>query len=231
MRRRSGQTARPARCGVRARQPARCSACPARGADAPIPGAAPQGRALGGAAVSAHPESTCDQDATACVERDPGPHCTAEARNAPPLVARCRGRLGVRGRGVRLHRRLAAANGWASDRRSAERQPGARAALLVSWTTKQSAARRVSVRILSHPDMPPGTSWQGWLVTGRDAAPVSLGLIGAEPHQVLELGPAAVRALPSTTAIGISVEPKGGSTTGRPGGAFLFQGPTLRVDG
>jgi len=106
-----------------------------------------------------------------------------------------------------------------------------RAAVLVSWTTKQAAARRVSVRILAHPDMPPGTSWQGWLVTGRDAAPVSLGLIGAEPHQVLELGPTAVRALPSTTAIGISVEPKGGSTTGRPGGAFLFQGPTLRVDG
>jgi anti-sigma-K factor RskA len=104
------------------------------------------------------------------------------------------------------------------------------AALLVSWTPKQAAARRISVRVLGHPDMPPGTSWEAWLVTGRDAAPVSLGLIGAEPRQVLELSPAAARALPSATAIGVSVEPKGGSTTGGPGGAFLFQGPTMRVD-
>jgi anti-sigma-K factor RskA len=107
----------------------------------------------------------------------------------------------------------------------------AQPAVLVSWTPRQAAAGRVSVRVLAHPDMPPGTSWQAWLVSGRDAAPVSLGLVGAEPNQVLEISAAAADALLSATAIGISVEPKGGSPTGRPGGAFLFQGPALRVDG
>ena len=106
-------------------------------------------------------------------------------------------------------------------------QPG----ILVSWTPKQAANRRLSVRILAHPEMPSGTSWQAWIVTGRDAAPISLGLIGADEKQVLELSAAAADALPGAVAVGVSVEPKGGSVSGRPSGPFLFQGPAFRVDG
>ena len=63
------------------------------------------------------------------------------------------------------------------------------------------------------------------------AAPVSLGLVSAEPHQVLTLSPAAAKLLPRASAIGVSVEPKGGSKTGRPSGAYLFIGSALRVEG
>ena len=103
--------------------------------------------------------------------------------------------------------------------------------ILVSWTPKQAANRHLSVRILAHPQMPTGTSWQAWIVTGRDAAPISLGLIGADEKQVLELSAAAADALPGAVAVGVSVEPKGGSVSGRPSGPFLFQGPAFRVDG
>ena len=106
-------------------------------------------------------------------------------------------------------------------------QPG----ILVSWTPQRAADRRLSVRILAHPEMSPGTSWQAWLVTGRGAAPVSLGLVTTAENQLLELSAAAAGALPDAVAIGVSVEPKGGSLTGQPSGPFLFQGPILRVDG
>ena len=36
----------------------------------------------------------------------------------------------------------------------------AQPSILVSWTREQAARRQVAVRILSHPSMPPGTSWQ-----------------------------------------------------------------------
>ena len=106
-------------------------------------------------------------------------------------------------------------------------QPG----ILVSWTPSRAARRHLSVRILAHPEMPAGTSWQAWIVTGRDAAPISLGLIGADEYQVLPLSAEAADALPGAVAIGVSVEPKGGSVAGRPSGPFLLQGPALRVDG
>ena len=103
--------------------------------------------------------------------------------------------------------------------------------VLVSWTPKQAADRHLSVRILAHPQMSPGTSWQAWIVTGRDPAPISLGLVSADENQVLNLSIAAADALASAVAVGVSVEPKGGSVTGRPSGPFLLQGSALRVDG
>jgi len=103
--------------------------------------------------------------------------------------------------------------------------------IVVSWTPRQAAERRLSVRIVAHPDMPPGTSWQAWLMTDRDSTPVALGLVSADEHQVLDLSAAAAEALPRAVVIGVSVEPKGGSPAGRPSGAFLFQGQVLTIDG
>ena len=108
----------------------------------------------------------------------------------------------------------------------ARAQPG----ILVSWTPRQAANRQLSVRILAHPSMPPGTSWQAWVVAGPAAAPISLGFVTAEQTQVLEVSPAAAHALQGAVSVGISVEAKGGSVTGRPGGPFVFEGPVLRVD-
>ena len=106
----------------------------------------------------------------------------------------------------------------------------AQPALLMSWGADRAATPRLTVRVLAHPDMPPGTSWQAWILT-RDGAPISAGLIGADETQLLPLSGAAANALPRAVAIGVTVEPKGGSVSGRPSGAFLLRGPALRVDG
>ncbi|HEY2927777.1 anti-sigma factor, partial [Piscinibacter sp.] len=105
----------------------------------------------------------------------------------------------------------------------ARAQPG----ILVSWTPQQAAKRQLAVRILGHPPMPPGTSWQAWLVSGPSAAPLPLGLVTTDETQVLEISPAAANALHGAVSIGVSVEAKGGSVTGRPGGPFVFEGPVL----
>ena len=108
----------------------------------------------------------------------------------------------------------------------ARAQPG----ILVSWTPRQAATRQLAVRILGHPPMPAGTSWQAWLVPGPQAAPISLGLISTDETQLIDVSPAAASALQGAVSIGVSVEAKGGSASGRPGGPFLFEGRVLRVD-
>ncbi len=103
--------------------------------------------------------------------------------------------------------------------------------ILVSWTARQAVERRIRVRVLAHPQMPAGTSWEAWLVRRQGEPPISLGLVSADEHQVLELHAAAASALKDAQAIGVSVEPRGGSATGRPSGPFLLQGSVLRIDG
>ncbi|MDL1863455.1 hypothetical protein FBR04_20880 [Betaproteobacteria bacterium PRO7] len=110
---------------------------------------------------------------------------------------------------------------------NAKGEPG----ILVAWTARQAVERRIRVKIVAHPEMPDGTSWEAWLVRGQDEPPLSLGLVTTEEHQVLEVPALAARALQSALAIGVTVEPKGGSTTGRPSGPFQFQGLVLKVDG
>lgn len=107
----------------------------------------------------------------------------------------------------------------------------AQPAILASWTSRQAAERTIALRILAHPDMPPDTSWEAWLIPDDGTPPVSLGLVTTEIEQVLSIPQAAARALPRGGALGVSVEPKGGSKDGRPSGAFVFQGPALRIGG
>lgn len=106
-------------------------------------------------------------------------------------------------------------------------QPG----IVVSWTPQQAAQRQLAVRIVAHPSMPEGTSWEAWLVAGPGSAPISLGMVTTDETQRLNLSAQAANALRSgAVSIGVSVEAKGGSTSGRPAGRFLFEGPALRVD-
>ena len=106
----------------------------------------------------------------------------------------------------------------------------AQPSILMSWTPRQAAKRQLAVRILAHPSMPPGTSWQAWLLSGPEAAPISLGLVTTDERQLIEVSPAAASALRDGASIGVSVEGKGGSATGRPGVPFVFEGLVLRVD-
>jgi len=101
--------------------------------------------------------------------------------------------------------------------------------ILISWTAAQAAQRQVSVRILTHPEMAPSTSWEAWLLSADGAPPISMGLITNEIRQTLQVSEASARALDRAIAIGVSVEPKAGSATGRPTEPYLLRGPTLRL--
>lgn len=106
----------------------------------------------------------------------------------------------------------------------------AQPSILVSWTPQQAAKGELALRILTHPSMPPDTSWQAWLLSAHGAAPLSLGFVTMDPQQLLKVSPAVVQALKGAAAIGVSVEGKTGSASGRPTGPFMFEGPVLRVD-
>ena len=111
---------------------------------------------------------------------------------------------------------------------NAQAQP----ALLFTWTPRQATGRQIAVKVLAHPEMPAGTSWEAWLlIESGDVAPISLGLVTTEVSQLLTLSEAAARALPRASMIAVTVEPKGGSRSGQPSLPFQFIAPALRVDG
>jgi anti-sigma-K factor RskA len=99
-------------------------------------------------------------------------------------------------------------------------------AMLVSW----ARAPQASVQVLSpHPPIEPGTSWELWLIPADKPAPISMGLVTAQPRQVIELPKTAVESLADAKAMALSVEPKGGSPTGQPTGPVILQGPALKL--
>lgn len=103
------------------------------------------------------------------------------------------------------------------------------AALLLSWRADAGGARELRVRVLAHPQMPAGTTWQAWLLADDGAPALRLGTIGVEPEQLLPVPASAAAALASARRIGISVERKG--ATGGPSLPFLFSGPAWRIEG
>ncbi len=59
-------------------------------------------------------------------------------------------------------------------------------------------------------------------------APKSLGVLGADDRMKLRLQAVADESLGNVPALAVSLEPKGGSTTGAPTGPVLFSGPCVR---
>lgn len=59
---------------------------------------------------------------------------------------------------------------------------------------------------------------------------MSIGFVTSDASQILEIAPEAAKAPAKAVSIGVSVEAKGGSVTGRPSGPYVFEGPVLRVD-
>ena len=106
----------------------------------------------------------------------------------------------------------------------------ARPSMVVSWAAGRGAARTLKVRVIAHAQMPAGTSWQVWLIGPAGQEPVSLGLIGIEPEQTLTISAANAARLGDAAGIGVTVEGKGGSPSGRPSLPYLLQGVAVRVD-
>ncbi len=67
------------------------------------------------------------------------------------------------------------------------------------------------------------------MLPGGKAAPVSLGLVGLDPTQVIKLKPQFARMIGQACDVALSVEPKGGSPTGSPTGPVIFKGQCVQV--
>jgi anti-sigma-K factor RskA len=106
-----------------------------------------------------------------------------------------------------------------------------RPAMVVSWPPlRDSPDPHVRVRIVQeHPVIPPNASWQLWVLPGAKAAPIPLGLVGAEPMQTLPIERTQIKNVWQSWGIAVSVEPKGGSPTGAPTGPVIFKGQCVRI--
>jgi anti-sigma-K factor RskA len=105
------------------------------------------------------------------------------------------------------------------------------AAMVISWMP-WSAQRepRIRVRIVTpHATMPDNTSWELWMVPGGDATPVSLGLVSLEPTQELPVRRELTASLGKAWGVALSVEPKGGSPTGKPTGPVIMKGQCVKM--
>lgn len=102
--------------------------------------------------------------------------------------------------------------------------------MVISWAPQASAAQRqLKVKMLTRPDLPPGKSFELWMLPGGDKPPVSLGVIRGEPTQSLAVNAAASDMLTKIAAMAVSVEPQGGSPTGLPTGPVILSGPWVKM--
>lgn len=107
-------------------------------------------------------------------------------------------------------------------------------AVLVSDTTKEAGAivnafadGRVELVPLRPIDVPPGRTLQVWTLWDRAVGPKPVGLTGQSHTMQLDL-----KSLPTTVQdqlFEITLEPEGGSPTGKPTGPILFKGNAART--
>ena len=108
----------------------------------------------------------------------------------------------------------------------AKQQP----ALVIMWPPQTSAKNRhVMVRALAQAAPPEGKSYELWMLPTPTSKPVSLGVLGKEARQVIQLSEAASKMIPGIWGMAISLEPAGGSPTGQPTGPVLYSGPCVKI--
>jgi anti-sigma-K factor RskA len=105
-------------------------------------------------------------------------------------------------------------------------------AMTVSWPSMHAMRDRPFLRIRvmqEHPVMAPGTAWELWMLPGGGGNPVSLGLITTDIDQMMQLKPELAARIENAWGIAMSVEPKGGSPTGKPTGPVVMKGPCVKL--
>lgn len=105
-----------------------------------------------------------------------------------------------------------------------------RPAMSVAWDAGQQGEAVLRVRVIGHAEMSSDTSWELWMLPGEDdAGPVSLGKVGIEEKQTLVIPPKLAARLIHASGMAMSVEPRGGSPTGKPTGPILYSGHCIRM--
>ena len=108
--------------------------------------------------------------------------------------------------------------------------PQHQAGLIVTWPPlDEPRDRYLQIKVLAQTRAPAGKSWQLWMLPTPTAAPVSLGVLGPGEQQLLPLDAASSGLLPRVWGLAISVEPAGGSPTGKPTGPVIYSGPAFKL--
>jgi anti-sigma-K factor RskA len=102
-------------------------------------------------------------------------------------------------------------------------------AMTASWEPGQGGSRTLRIRVIGHAEMAPGTAWELWMLPDGDQNPVSLGLITTHETQVVKIPQALAARLDAALGLAMSVEPAGGSPTGRPTGPVLYAGECIKT--
>ena len=105
-------------------------------------------------------------------------------------------------------------------------------AMTVSWPSMQAMRGEPYIRIKvmqEHPVMAPGTAWELWMLPAGEGNPISLGLITTDVDQVMRLKPELAARIENAWGIAMSIEPKGGSPTGRPTGPVVMKGQCVKL--
>ena len=90
------------------------------------------------------------------------------------------------------------------------------------WIVEIAPDRSVRLSPLGSAQVPPDRSLQFWTVVDQGQGPVALGLL--EPDKVNQLKPENLTKIGPDQLFEMSLEPKGGSPTGKPTGPVLFKG-------
>jgi len=105
----------------------------------------------------------------------------------------------------------------------------ARPQMTVAWAMDPVGRPRLRVRVIGHQTMEPDTAWELWALPKGEGSPRSLGLITTHETQWVEV-PAGMRSVVNGAAgMAMSVEPRGGSPTGKPSGPVLYSGRCVRI--
>ena len=101
--------------------------------------------------------------------------------------------------------------------------------ITVSWDMHDPGSKRMRVRVIGHQSMAPETAWELWMLRPGDQRPVSLGLITTHELQDVVVPPELSAALNDALGLAMSVEPRGGSSTGLPTGPVLYKGMRTKL--
>ncbi len=92
-------------------------------------------------------------------------------------------------------------------------------------------AKRVRVLALNDQQLAADRSFELWLLPGEGQAPKSMGLLPSSGGASLDLSVELEPLLADAAGLAVSLEPKGGSTTGQPTGPVLYQGGLVTAPG
>lgn len=101
--------------------------------------------------------------------------------------------------------------------------------ITVAWSVDEHARPRLRLRVIGHQVMEDGTAWELWMLPDGEQGPKSLGLISTHEAQFVDVPPELWPAVKKAAGMAMSVEPKGGSPTGKPTGPVLYKGKCLTI--